>query len=274
MIQLALDPLSEACDVHHPAGTRPAVSYVVCSTPRSGSTLLSEGLWATGRMGIPVEYFNTVHRDTLSARWGSGRLQTYFADLLERRTDRSGAFSTKVHWAQLVDFHQLYQQELGEPFPQNSSAEEAHQARYRFLAATHPNPRFIHIVRLNRVRQAVSWYVAAHTGNWGFREGEPRPDMQDPPLYSLDEVLAYMVALGAAEASWQEFFRVNDIRPVTVVYEDLEIAFAETMTALMGELGLEPFDFPRPRLRKQADETTEPLVQLAMRDLGHIAARL
>jgi trehalose 2-sulfotransferase len=36
------------------------VSYLVCATPRSGSTLLCEGLKATGVAGRPEEYFEAV----------------------------------------------------------------------------------------------------------------------------------------------------------------------------------------------------------------------
>ena len=36
------------------------VSYLVCATPRSGSTLLCEGLKATGVAGRPEEYFEAL----------------------------------------------------------------------------------------------------------------------------------------------------------------------------------------------------------------------
>jgi LPS sulfotransferase NodH len=36
------------------------LTYLVCATPRSGSTLLCESLKATGRAGRPEEYFQAV----------------------------------------------------------------------------------------------------------------------------------------------------------------------------------------------------------------------
>ena len=36
---------------------KPTRSYLVCATPRSGSTLLCEGLESTGVAGRPREYF-------------------------------------------------------------------------------------------------------------------------------------------------------------------------------------------------------------------------
>src|ERR1700733_1978844 len=38
----------------------PAHSYMVCATPRSGSTLLCEMLAATGRAGRPLEHFEVL----------------------------------------------------------------------------------------------------------------------------------------------------------------------------------------------------------------------
>ena len=45
----------------------PSRFYVACSTPRSGSTLLTRLLWRSGRMGAPHEYFKPA--ETLVADW-------------------------------------------------------------------------------------------------------------------------------------------------------------------------------------------------------------
>ena len=37
-----------------------STSYLVCATPRSGSTLLCQGLKATGVAGRPEEYFEAI----------------------------------------------------------------------------------------------------------------------------------------------------------------------------------------------------------------------
>src|SRR5215207_8545306 len=48
------------------APTRPMLSadakrsYLVCATPRSGSTLLCEALKSTGVAGVPAEYFEAL----------------------------------------------------------------------------------------------------------------------------------------------------------------------------------------------------------------------
>ena len=44
-----------------------AEAYVVCTNPRSGSTLLCKGLAATGRAGAPAEFFD--HRPEVAEYW-------------------------------------------------------------------------------------------------------------------------------------------------------------------------------------------------------------
>ncbi|HEY9723448.1 MAG TPA: Stf0 family sulfotransferase, partial [Oscillatoriaceae cyanobacterium] len=226
-----IDVIDPAFDVDNPSGTRPSVSYIICSTPRSGSSLLTEGLWSSGRMGIPAEYLNVVHQAPLAGRWGSEGLSAYLQALTERRTDRTGAFCLKVHWAQLIQYHRWFQQERGETPAPSTDPEAEHRARYRFLAETFPNPRFISISRLNRVRQAVSWYVAACTGEWA-RTAQDSGAARAVPPFNLDKLLAYLVALDAGEANWREFFRVNGVQPVAMLYEKLE----EDFTAAIHEL--------------------------------------
>src|ERR671917_2614911 len=46
----------------------PRVSYLVCATPRSGSTLLCEALSGTGLAGRPAEYFEAMYDTRLPRR--------------------------------------------------------------------------------------------------------------------------------------------------------------------------------------------------------------
>jgi len=53
----------------------PAISYLMCATPRCGSTLLCDGLEATGLAGRPREYFEELKETGVPRRpreyfWG------------------------------------------------------------------------------------------------------------------------------------------------------------------------------------------------------------
>ena len=51
------------------AWTAPRATYVICTTPRSGSWLLSDGLSSTGVAGRPREWFNVLEEQQHYARW-------------------------------------------------------------------------------------------------------------------------------------------------------------------------------------------------------------
>jgi LPS sulfotransferase NodH len=59
---------------------QPTRSYLICATPRSGSTLLCEALRITGLAGNPDEYFGPMH----VKRWNEEWRTRSKADYLER----------------------------------------------------------------------------------------------------------------------------------------------------------------------------------------------
>src|SRR5262249_6588773 len=57
--------------------------YLICTLPRSGSTLLAQGLWQTWQAGQPDEYFWGARRDEFLQNWGLPK-RTSDARFLER----------------------------------------------------------------------------------------------------------------------------------------------------------------------------------------------
>ena len=113
-------------------------SYLVCATPRSGSTLLCEGLTATGVAGRPQEYFEAVAatgrppqpQDYLAGLDDRGVLEMLggaappdppphsslagigsYADHLQRVRDwgttPNGVFGAKLMWDQIAQLQAL-----------------------------------------------------------------------------------------------------------------------------------------------------------------------
>ena len=59
-------------------------TYLILATPRSGSTLLGQGLQASGLAGDPKEFFG--HKMAFwMERWGTPRLPAYVARLVQTR---------------------------------------------------------------------------------------------------------------------------------------------------------------------------------------------
>jgi len=253
------DDLLQAAFDRDPPGppVPPACSYLVCSTPRSGSTLLCEGLRATGRLGVPTEYFNIdASVVPLSVRWGSTTATDFVRDLYRFRTSQEGVFGTKLHWQQVEEMRD----DLGlgrlageGPFPARERA---------MLDALFPGARHVHVYRQDRHRQAVSYWIAEHTRQWSVHIGE-EPPPADPPAYDYDAIEALRAKVEHGEACWARYFEENGVEPIRVSYDDLSCAYAEVIASVACALGMDvsPADVPPPRLRRQTNPYGDQVVE-------------
>src|SRR3954464_12947795 len=117
---------------------RPKRSYLVCATPRSGSTLLCKALEATGVAGDPEEFFEAKRETGCPARGrdsprrppgvalqelpgddpqppapgyssleGIDDYRDHLRRTLERGTTENGVFGAKIMWGHREDFLRL-----------------------------------------------------------------------------------------------------------------------------------------------------------------------
>ena len=142
--------------IHLPTSNHIRKSYIVCSTGRSGSTLLCQTLKQLKFCGSPEEYFHHKAIEQLSLKEDTAKFLAYCETILEKGTTSNGVFGIKMHWWQLYDFLKLTRQ-----LPDFSSKTD-----YEILGAFFPNPKFIHIWRKDMVAQAVSTVIALQTGVW------------------------------------------------------------------------------------------------------------
>jgi trehalose 2-sulfotransferase len=246
------------------------LSYLVCATPRSGSTLLCETLKATGA-GRPEEYFEAApatgiprapedylaglddadaHRLVHGARprvpgysdlRGLERYEEHLARVREWGTTPNGVFGAKVMWAHLVDLASL-----------TGHATPAEAAGVLFGA-----PCCLWVRRDDLVRQAVSLWRAMQTQSWRSEATEREP------RYSYAALRHLVGALAADDAAWERFFATSGL-PV------LEIAYADMVRNLQGTLerALEHIGVPHaggdldgtPPLRRQSDGLSDAWV--------------
>ena len=181
----------------------PERSYIVCATPRSGSTLVCQALRETGIAGRPEEYFEALRHsgrprrpeeyfhgledrsvlDHLGERaedfdppprsplWNRTAYDRFLEWVFETGTTPNGVFGTKMMWDYFGDFVSLLR----------------NVPKYRdlpladLLPTVFPDVTFIRVVRANKVRQAVSLWKAVQTAAW--RQEEP----DAPQLASMPE---------------------------------------------------------------------------------------
>lgn len=272
----------------------PTLSYLVCATPRSGSTLLCDLLDATGVAGHPEEYFealrhsglprrpheyfdpdrhaNIVERlafrempdgpPTPNALWQPETYDRYLAWALREGTSPNGVFGAKLMWGYLGDFAQLLRGIDGMgalPVPE-------------LLARNFPNLRYVRITRLDKVRQAVSLWRAVQTQAWRRERGDGDGRRTRKPTFSFRAINYLVRLLTAHEGSWDAYFLGLGQEPLTITYEELAEAHEPVVRRTLAHLAVPaPADLQvaRSRLATQADELSERWVA---RVHDHLAA--
>jgi LPS sulfotransferase NodH len=260
------------------------VSYLVCATPRSGSTLLCDLLEQTGVAGHPEEYFEALQHSGLprqpheyfdphrhaniverlafrempdrasepSELWQAETYDRYLAWAIDQGTTSNGVFGAKLMWGYLGDFATLLRGIdglAGLPVPD-------------LLGRVFPNLRYVRITREDKVRQAVSLWRAVQTQAWQH-DGAGR-DAAAEPVFSFRAINYLVRLLTAHDASWDAYFLGLGIEPLKLTYEELAEAHEPVIRRALEHIGIEaPGDLgvERPRLRIQADDLSEQWVQ-------------
>lgn len=239
----------------------PTTTCFIATTPRSGSWLLAEILGNTGRLGEPHEYFRPDFVPLWSGEWNLDRPQNitqYIDAAIACTRSANGVFAAKVHWYQLVWLTKALATEAG--LPPEPLVD---------LAGWFPDPRYVMLRRRDKARQAISYYRAATSGVWFATDDATR----SPEVVECDfqQIRWFEDALVDQEARWHAYLRRHGIAPLEVWYEDVVANRGHTVERVLDFVGLPPnqdFALPPPRLRPQADTTSERLLRryLAVRD--------
>lgn len=217
------------------------MEYVICSCPRTGSHLLAEALAAIGA-GRPREYLNPITSQGNAMvprpRFLEPDPDGYFQRIRGENTV-DGIFGIKVHYPQLAVF------------------DGGAVGLVRLL----PAARYVSVTRRRTLRQAVSYAKATQSRVWraGLREHRR-------PRFNHLRIIKHLLFVAQEVEQWERFYQRHGIKPLRLVYEELDEDYGATMRRVIGFLGLEADVPPRP-LARQADQITEEWVD---RSLGFL----
>ena len=71
-------------------------SYLICATPRSGSSLLCEALRNTGLAGKPDEYFGPMHVERWNERWQTPSKIAYLEKAISYSTGETNVIGIDI----------------------------------------------------------------------------------------------------------------------------------------------------------------------------------
>src|SRR6266480_6273796 len=191
----------------------PRRCYVVCTIPRSGSNLLTDGLRATRQAGMPKQFFLPKSEGRYGSELGldpGADYRGYVRGIVNTKTTRNEVFGFKLMSWYLDDF--LSRLRKTRAFG-DAATDDLTMLRIAF-----PHLRFVHIVRRHKLRQALSTARALQTGLWKVQDGKTasREPQFDPELIeqSLREA-------ERQDTMWHTFFQRIGVTPFQVEYEEL-----------------------------------------------------
>lgn len=189
-------------------------SYLICATPRTGSTLLCGLLESSGVAGHPASYFNRrgLHRyaeDWRIVRPRDGRIdETYVRAAMAAGTTSNGIFGARI-----------MAETLPELIGDLSAASGSPMTDVELLSAQLGRLTFVHLRRRDVVAQAVSWARALQTHYW--HPGEAVEPGGHDPHYDEELIGRLVATIEKFEADWTGWFASQTIAPCEVVYEEL-----------------------------------------------------
>jgi LPS sulfotransferase NodH len=215
-----------------PAGTGELLTegpnYIICYTPRSGSTHLISLLQHTGFLGKPSDFFNLEYvklpldaaqvynvtgcRDIGNAcKLGQvAGVEDYLRSLAVTRT-LNGVFGMKAD---------LYQASI--------------LMRRGLFRGPRVQWKYISITREDILMQGISYYRAIETGKWSSLSGSASGDCP----FDEDNILRSMRTIVEIACGWEYAFGLFGIRPLRLTYEELEANPRATVARLADFVGV------------------------------------
>jgi trehalose 2-sulfotransferase len=236
----------------------PQRCYAICTNPRSGSWLLSDGLAATLVAGNPREWFNVLEERNQKRQWRSLRSQKisycdYLQHIITNSSTSNGVCGIKLHYYQLPRLMHKLQMING-----NGNLNQS-----ELLSSAFPRLGYIWLTRQDKARQAISFYRACQTNEWWKLKGcaiNHLPDRTFEVSFDPVAIAAIEQTLTGHDLHWQRFFRQSGVTPLTLNYEDLTANYYDTVIKILSWLGIAniPAISIRPtRFQRQSDFTSE-----------------
>jgi len=236
----------------------PHAAYMICTTPRSGSTLLCDMLAATGVAGRPESLFYGPSLDDWMETMavddtGTGErelLGEIVASAIALGRTKTDVFALRQQLPGLA----FLCEKLGDLHPDASTDRER-------IERTFGKIRFIHLKRANKLEQAVSHIKAQQTGLWHVAADGSDRERIGPPgelQYDAEKIRTQMEILTGYDQAWSTWFDCQGIEPLRLTYDALCDDPTAVLRQVLEALDLDPAsaDGIKPGIRKMADATS------------------
>jgi trehalose 2-sulfotransferase len=209
-------------------------SYLLCATPRSGSTFLCGLLRSTGVAGRPESYFRREDRDAYAERWdvprsasGAVDVASFVRAAVAAGSTPNGVCGGRVMWGTMTELTDA----LASVEPHDGPT-----STLELLNNAFGDVGFLHLRRIDVVAQAVSWARAEQTHFWHPSDGSAASGHE--PRFDRALIARLIRTIDEHEAAWQRWFTDQDVTPHEITYEDLAADPVDVTLGVLDFLGL------------------------------------
>jgi len=215
-------------------------SYLICATQRCGSTLLCEWFDQSNALGHPNEYL--MLWEEFADREDGAFWELVVQETKDRWRGANGVFGCKVmasHFSRAMKWLRRV--------PAASGLGDWQVAELAF-----GNPVVVRVQRRDRVRQAISRYIASRTGVYhvaadddvgssllGGALGSRKADRRAEVPFDFAAIDAEVGNIDAEERYWDQLLADAGVAPLELVYEDFVQDRAGTLTAVLDHVGVD-----------------------------------
>lgn len=231
-------------------------AYVLCTSPRSGSTLLCGLLSATGVAGHPKSYFHEADLEDWALELGlnlsaempeNDRLRLLVQTAIEQGTANTGMFGLRLQRHSFEFFNRQLR-----TLSREKTSDKA------LLEAVFGRTLFVHLTRPNKLAQAVSFVKAQQSGLWHrAADGSELERLSPPaePSYDFSALKACRDRFVQFDQDWNNWFAEQGIEPLRLSYDDLSACPLVELKKVLAALGLpkSAADPVQPGVAKLAD---------------------
>lgn len=214
-------------------------AYIICATPRTGSTLLCDLLASTGEAGAPDSFFSRRFIPWWADQWGLSMAKAlgepefskaYLAAAIRAGKGATSLFGLRLMRESVDDLNALIDR-VDPGLPPGKARLESAFGRICY----------IHLFRDDKVAQAVSLVKAEQTGLWHVAPDGSELERLGPPtepIYDFARLHQQVLELDADDKRWMQWFALQEVEPLTVNYERLALDPAETLVRICTALGV------------------------------------
>jgi LPS sulfotransferase NodH len=246
-------------------------SYIICGTPRTGSTLLCKLLASTKAAGDPHSFFRRQDISSWAEEWRLPPRDSmsekdfstaYLAAVIKAGRGGTNVFGLRLMRENMGDLAAI----IDQAFPSLPT----NRARFESAFGT---ILYIHLAREDKLAQAISLVKAEQTGLWHIApDGTEieRVGLPKEPQYDFERIRREVAELTSYDAAWNSWFVEQGIVPFHVSYESLSAHPAATLIRICDALGVQAPNAGdvAPGVAKLSDGTNSDWMRRYLYDIG------